>query len=137
MDGFRETAIGLTFWYAILAVLIGLLLIVLNDMETPAAFLAAADITLLFALGLIIKASQLNEHSVVREEFWRALPAPLRTHGEPGRRLARTTLEQTWLHFAKGAAALAIVLCGLAYASHGTNASAFADAVSAPMHLTD
>jgi len=124
MDNFRETAIGLTVWYAFLAVLIGLLLIVLNDLETPAAFLAAADIALLFALGLIVKSRRLSEHSIVREEFWRALPARERPHSEPGRRVARTTLEQTWLGFAKGAAALAIVFCGLAYASHGTSASA-------------
>jgi hypothetical protein len=39
-------------------------------------------------------------------------------------------LEQTWLKFAKGAAAVAIVLCGLAYASHGPHASATAQSLN-------
>ena len=39
MDNFKETAIGLTFWYAFLAILVGVLLIVLNDLEAPAALL--------------------------------------------------------------------------------------------------
>ncbi|TMI98296.1 MAG: hypothetical protein E6G97_26350 [Alphaproteobacteria bacterium] len=136
MDDFRDTAIGLTFWYAFLAVLGGLLLIVLNELDAPAAFLAAADIALLFALALILKSRHLSEHSIVRGEFWRALPARERPRSEPARRVARSTLERTWLHFAKGAAALAIVLCGLAYASHGTNASAWAQ-VGVPAHQAD
>jgi len=134
MDDFRDTAIGLTFWYAFLAVLGGILLIVLNDLAPPAAFLAAADIALLFALGLILKTRRLNERSLVRGEFWRALPVRERPRGENGRRVARSTLEQTWLRFAKGAAALAIVLCGLAYASHGPQASATAQEVRMPAH---
>jgi hypothetical protein len=56
MDNFRETAFSLTAWYAFLAFLGALLLIVLNDIETPAAFLIAANVALLFALGLIAKA---------------------------------------------------------------------------------
>ena len=129
MDNFRETAIGLTVWYAFLAILVGLLLIVLNHLETPAAFLAAADIALLFALGLMVKMRRLDEHSIIREQFWRALPPRERPEGEGGRRVARTTLELTWLQFARGAAALAILLCGLAYASHNTSTPASAQAL--------
>ena len=137
MDNFRDTAIGLTFWYAFLAVLVGLLLIVLNDLEAPAAFLAAADIALLFALALILKSRRLSDHSIVYEEFWHALPARERPRGEPGRRVARSTLERTWLHFAKGAAVLAIVLCGLAYASHDTDAIASAHTLHVTAHQAD
>ena len=114
MDDFRDTAIGLSIWYAFLAVLIGVLLIALNDLEAPTAFLAAANI--------------------VRQAFWRALPARGRPRSEPARRVAQTMLEQTWLHFAKGAAALAIVLCGLAYVSHGANASARANPTVMAQH---
>lgn len=131
MDNVKETAIGLTFWYAFLAILLGVLLIVLNDLEPPAAFLAAADIALLFALALIVKSRRLSEHTIVREEFWHALPPRERPRGESGRRVAHFMLEQTWLNFAKGAAALAIVLCGLAYASHGSHATAQSLNVSA------
>jgi len=137
MDKYRETAISLTFWYAFLAALCGLLLIVLNHLEPPAAFLTAADIALLFALGLILKSRALSENSIVRGEFWRALPVRERPRGERGRRLARRTLEQTWLHFARGAAALAIVLCGLAYASHGPHGSATAQSLDASLHHSD
>jgi len=123
MDKLRETAVGLTVWYAFLAVLTGLLLIVLNDLSAPRALLAAANIALLFALGLIVKSRRLSEHSVARGQFWRALPPRERPRGEPGRRMARSVLELTWLTFAKGAAAIAIVLCALAYASHETSAA--------------
>jgi hypothetical protein len=134
MDDFRETAFSLTAWYAFLAFLGALLLIVLNDLEAPAACLAGANIALLFALGLIVKSRRLSEHSIMREEFWRALPPRERPRGEPGRRMARSMLEVTWLRFAKGAAAIAIVLCGLASASHGTNAAAWAQALRMPAH---
>ena len=137
MDDFRETAIGLGIWYAFLAGLIGLLLIVLNDLEAPTAFLAAANIALLFAFGLIVKARHLNDYSIVRDAFWRTLPARNRPESEPARRVARSTLEQTWLRFAKGAAAVAIVLCGLAYVSHGTHASARAHPIGVMAHQTD
>ena len=137
MNSFRDTAIGLSIWYALLAVLVGLLLIVLNDLEAPTAFLAAANIALLFALGLILKSHRLSEDRIEREQFWRALPARERPHAEPARRVARSTLEQIWLRFAKGAAAAAIVLCGLAYASHETSASASAHAVAVTAHQID
>ena len=123
MDNFRETAVSLTAWYAFLAILCGLLLIVLNDLSPPRALLAAANIALLFALGLIVKSRRLSEHSIARGEFWRALPPRERPRGEPGRRMARSVLELTWLKFAKGAAAIAIVLSALAYASHETSAA--------------
>src|SRR4051812_14351794 len=109
MDHFRETAIGLTIWYAFLVLLSGLLLIVLNDLDARAACLAGADIALLFALGLVVKSRQLNEQSIVRCQFWRALPASVRPHGAGGRRVAYSMLERVWLHSAKGAAAIAIV----------------------------
>jgi len=98
---------------------------------------AGANIALLFALGLIVKSRRLSEHSIMREEFWRALPPRERPRGEPGRRMARSMLEVTWLRFAKGAAAVAIVLCGLAYASHGTNAAAWAQALRMPAHYAE
>lgn len=137
MDSFRDTAFGLTIWYAFLAILVGLLLIVLNDLEAPAALLAAANIALLFALGLIVKARALNEHTIVRGQFWRALPPRERPAGEGGRRVARSALEQTFLSFARGAAAIAIVLCALAYASHGTNGSALANVPPPTSQIAD
>jgi hypothetical protein len=137
MDRFRETALGLTFWYAFLALLSGLLLIILNDLDLRAAFLAGADIALLFAFGLIVKSRRLNEHSMVRGEFWRALPPPERPRSEVGRRMARSALEITWLRFARGAAVIAIVLCGLALTSNHAGTSAWAQAFRAPVFNDD
>jgi len=131
MDRFRETAICLTFWYAFLALLSALLLISLNDLDAHAACLAGADIALLFALGLIVKSRSLNEHSIVRCAFWRALPARERPRSEIGRRMAYSMLERVWLHSAKGAAAVAIVLCGLALASNHASTSASAQSLPA------
>jgi hypothetical protein len=137
MDNFRETAIGLTVWYAFLAFLGGLLLIIFNHLDTHAACLAGADIALLFALGLIVKLRRLNEHSIVRGEFWRALPARERPRGEGGRRMAYSVLERVWLHSAKGAAAVAIVLCGLALANHHSGTSASAQTLPAAVSDSD
>jgi hypothetical protein len=137
MDHFRETAIGLTIWYAFLVLLSGLLLIVLNDLDARAACLAGADIALLFALGLVVKSRQLNEQSIVRCQFWRALPASVRPHGAGGRRVAYSMLERVWLHSAKGAAAIAIVLCGLALVSNHTGSSASAQSLPAGVSDSD
>ena len=53
---FPRTAFFLTVWHAFLdRALVGLLLIVLNDFETPTALLIAANIALLFALVLMAR----------------------------------------------------------------------------------
>jgi hypothetical protein len=133
MDSFRNTALGLTFWYAFLALLCGLLLIILNDLDARAACLAGADVALLFALGLILKSRRLSEQSIVGGEFWRALPPPERPRSDFGRRMARSALETTWLRFAKGAAMIAIVLCAFALANHHADTSASAQTLSAAL----
>ena len=137
MDDFRETAISLTFWYAFLALLAGLLVIVLNDLDAQAACLAGADVALLFALGLIMKSRALNERSLVRGQFWRALPANKRPASEGGRRMAQSMLERVWLHSAKGAAAVAITLCMLALATHHGGGPAAAQSISAAVSASE
>jgi hypothetical protein len=119
MDSFRDTAFYLMVWQTFLAVLAALLLIALNDIEPATALLIAANIALLFSLVLVFRAGRLDERQIVRSGFWRTVPSRQRPPGEVGLRLARAALEETWLRFAKGAAAVAIVLCTLAYASHG------------------
>jgi hypothetical protein len=137
MDHFRETAVGLTIWYAFLVLLSGLLLIILKDLDARAACLAGADIALLFALGLVVRSRQLNEQSIVRCQFWRALPASERPHGAGGRRVAYSMLERVWLHSAKGAAAIAIVLCGLALASNHAATTASAERLPVAVSYVD
>jgi hypothetical protein len=115
-------------WQTFLAILISVLFIVLNDIEPATALLIAANLALVFSLILIVRANRLDEQRVVRTAFWCTLPARTRPPGELGRRMARVALEETWLRFAKGAAAVAIALCMLAYMSHGVAGSAWARA---------
>ena len=129
MDSFRETAFYVTVWHAFLATLVAVLLIVLNDFEPSTALLIGANLTLLFSLVLVARAGQLSERQIKRGQFWRTLPPKTRPMGDAGLRMARQVLEMTWLRFAKGAAAVAIILSGLAYLSHGTGQ---ADAAQPP-----
>jgi hypothetical protein len=124
MDKFRETAFYLTVWHAFLATLVAVLLIVINDFEPPTALLVAANLTLVFSLVLVARATGLTERTVARGQLWRTVPAKQRPAGEAGLRMARHALEVTWLRFARGAAAAAIVLSALAYLSHGSGQAA-------------
>ena len=130
MDTFRATAFYLALWYAVLAALGAVLLIALNDVAPATGFLIAANVALLFALALMAAVGRFTRH-ITRGPFWRTLPDGKRPASEAGLQLARRALHDTWLTFAKGAAAVAIVLSGLAYASNGVSASTFAKAVRA------
>jgi hypothetical protein len=130
MDSFRDSAFYLMVWQSFLAVLAAILLIALNDIEPATALLIAANFALIFSVVLVIRASLLDERQVVRTSCWHTVPARRRPPGEAGPRLARAALAEMWLRFAKGAAAVAIVLCALAYASHDSTASASAGAAS-------
>jgi hypothetical protein len=90
--------------------------------------LIAANITLLFSLVLMARAGGLTDKRITRGNFWHTLPLAKRPPGEAGLRMARQVLQETWLHFAKGAAAVAIVLSGLAYASNSADTTAWAKA---------
>jgi drug/metabolite transporter (DMT)-like permease len=126
VDNFRDTAFGLTLWYAVLAILVGVLLIVLNDLQPPVAFLAGANIALLFALGLILKTRSLKEDNISRDTFWCTVPRRDRPRGQSGLRMARVMFERILLSFARGAAVVAIIFCALALASHHESTSASA-----------
>jgi hypothetical protein len=119
MDKFREIAFYLTVWHAFLATLVAVLLIVINDFEPTTALLVAANLTLIFSLVLVARASRLTEQRIARGQFWRTVPPKQRPAGEAGLRMARHVLEVTWLRFARAAAAVAIILSALAYLSHG------------------
>jgi hypothetical protein len=124
MDTFRDKAFYLMVWHTILAVLATLLLIVIRDIEPATALLVAANFALLFSLALVIRTNRLSEQRIARGGIWNTMPAKQRPAGEAGLRMARAVLEETWLRFAKGAAAAAIVLCALAYASHDVSFAA-------------
>jgi len=136
MDSFRTTAFFLTFWHAFLTVMGTVILIVVNEVEPATAFLIAANLALLFSLVLIAQTWRLDERRVARGMFWRTVPPQERPRGEAGLRMARLALEETWLRFAKGAAAVAIVLSCLAFASHDSAPSAWASTPGAAQTLS-
>jgi hypothetical protein len=132
MDHYRDTAFYLTLWHAVLATIVAVVLIVLNDLGLASSLLIAANLALLFALVLMVRAGHLTERRIKRGQFWRTLAPQQRPAGEAGLRMARQALQHTWLRFARGAAALAIVLSALAYGSNGVSASAWSAAVRKP-----
>jgi len=121
MERCRETAFCLTLWYAVLTIVVGVLAIALHDLDRSTALLVAANFALLFALVLMARAARLTDISILRGEFWRILPPSERPRGEAGAQIARRTLRETWLRFAKGAAAVAIVLSSVALLSNGAD----------------
>lgn len=119
MERCRETAFCLTLWYAVLTSIVAVLAIALSDLDLATALLAAANVALLFALILMLRAGRLTEANVTDGQFWHTLPVKERPRGEGGARIARRALRDAWLSFAKGGAAVAIVLSTLAYISNG------------------
>jgi hypothetical protein len=129
MESYRATAFYLALWYAVLAALVAILLIALNDSDPATAFLIAANSALLFALLLMAAVIHLTDRRIQRGQFWRTLPPNKRADGEAGLRMARQALSDVWLRFAKGAAAVAIVLGAFAFMTNGVSAGAWAKAV--------
>ena len=131
MERCRETAFCLTLWYAVLTSIVAMLAIALSDLDRATALLAAANVALLFALILMLRAGRLTEANVTSGQFWRTLPVKERPRGEGGAWIARRALREAWLSFAKGAAAVAIVLSTFAYISNGVSEAAWTEAVRA------
>ncbi len=132
MEVCRSTAFCLTLWHAILTVIVTVLGIALYDLDGPIALLVAANVALLFAVVLMARAGGLSEKTITRSLYWRTLPSRERPRGESGARVAHRTVNDMLLTFAKGAAAVAVVCAGLAYASNNGGASASAKAIRAP-----
>lgn len=85
MNEFNENAFYLLVWRAVLAALVGAVLIVTRTAELEAALLVGANIALLFSVGLIVWTSQLDEERIVRTEAWRTLVPEERPAGKSGR----------------------------------------------------
>ena len=130
MDSYRETAFYLTLWYAVLTALGAVLLIALNDVALATAFLDRRQRRAAVRPRPDGRVGRLTDRHITRGQFWRTLPPQSAPPGEPACAWRAARCEETWLRFAKGAAAVAIVLSGLAYASNGVSAAAWAKAVA-------
>jgi len=69
-----------------------------------------ANVALVFAVCMILRAVCLRDESIERTEAWRILQPQERPAGNAGRRLARDELQDVLLRFAKAAAGAAIIL---------------------------
>jgi hypothetical protein len=132
MDRYRETAFYVTGWHAFLGAFTALIAIVLDDPDFATALLIAANVAIVFALLLVARTNGLTLQRVTRGLFWQALPPKERPAGRIGIEMAHRALAETWLRFAKGAAAVAVALSILAYLSHDVGRSASASALSGP-----
>lgn len=133
MEACRSTTFCLTLWHAVLTVIVTALGIALYDLDGPIALLVAANVALLFAVVLMARAGGLSEKTITRSLYWRTLPSRERPRGEAGVRVASRTVHEMLLRFAKGAAAVAVLCAGLAYASNNSGASAKASRTPALM----
>jgi hypothetical protein len=75
-----------------------------------------ANIALVFAVCMMLRAACLSDEGIERTEAWRILQPQERPAGDAGRRLARDELQDVLLRFAKAAAGAAIVLYGASLA---------------------
>jgi len=107
MEPFQEKAFYLLVWRAFLVFLIALVVIVTGSYRVSAAFIIAANVALIFALGLIVWARQLNDERIVSTQAWRILEPSQRPAGIGGRRCARLYLTEVALRFAKASSAVA------------------------------
>ena len=65
MDRFSDKVFGLLVWRAFLTTLIAILLTIARDLPLRVAFLAGANVALLFSLGLIAWSQSLTDDRVV------------------------------------------------------------------------
>jgi hypothetical protein len=107
MKPFEEKAFHLLVWRAFLAALIALVLIVTRGYQVPGAFVVAANVALIFSLGLIVWARRLTDERIASTEAWRILKPSQRPAGIGGRRWARLYLSDMALRFAKVSSAVA------------------------------
>ena len=112
MEPFEEKAFYLLVWRAFLAALIALVLIVTRGYQVPGAFVIAANVALIFSLGLIVWARRLTDERIVSTEAWRILKPGQRPAGIG--RWACLYLNEVALRFARGSAAVAAGLCASA-----------------------
>jgi hypothetical protein len=72
-----------------------------------------ANIALVFAIALVLRAACLSDDRIHRTEAWRILRPQERPVGDAGRRSARDDLQGVLLRFAQAAAGMAILLYGV------------------------
>ncbi len=114
MDQFSRVAFHETAWRALYGTAAALVLMLCYSANPPAALLLGAHVALLFAVGMLVYALQLTDDRIELSEPWLALEPGERPEGTLGRQRARNYFAAVMLRFAKGGAAIAAALAGLA-----------------------
>ena len=110
MGQFRQMLFYLLLWRAILVALVALVLAATRCLELRAALLTAANVALLFSLGLIVWAGLLGADRIVWTKAWRSLRPDERPAGVAGRTIAYHCLCGLAFRFAKGSSAVAAAM---------------------------
>jgi hypothetical protein len=116
MNQFRQVTEQLLMRDAAIVAFVGFGAMMAYGFEPTAAFMAAGIVSLLFCLGLILRAWWLTEERVPELEAWRHVEPDQRPIGDDGLRKARDQFQLVLLHAAKISATFAISFCGAALA---------------------
>ena len=110
MGDFHRFAFAITVRDATFVALAAATLMLAFSFAPALAFNIGANIALVFAIALLLRAACLSEDGIDRTEAWRILKPQERPVGDAGRRLARDDLQEVLLRFAQAAAGVAILL---------------------------
>ena len=113
MGAFRRLAFAVIARDAIFVAVAGGTLMVAFSFAPALALNIGANVSLLFAIAMLLRAACLSEERIHRTEVWRDLLPRERPFGNSGRRLARDDMQELLLRFAKAAAGTAIILYAL------------------------
>jgi hypothetical protein len=114
MQEFCRVAFYETVWRASLGMVATVILMVCFRAEPTIAFLIGGHVALLFVATMIVHAAVLANGNIELSEPWLSLDPGERPVGAPERQWAQRYLIELMIRFARGGAALAIALAGLA-----------------------
>ena len=101
MGAFRRFAFAITARDTTFVAVAAATLMLAFSFAPALALTIGANIALLFAIGLLLRAACLSERRIDRTEAWRSLRPQERPVGDAGRRSARDDLQEVLLRFAK------------------------------------
>lgn len=112
MGAFRRLAFAVAARDATFVVIAAAALMVAFSYAPALSLSIGANIALVFAVAMVLRAACLKDEVIDRTEAWLTLQPQERPAGDTGRRMARDELQDVLLRFAKAASAAAIVLYG-------------------------
>ena len=110
MGAFHRFAVATIARDTVFVALAAAMLMLAFSFAPALAFVIGADVALVFAIGLLLRAACLRDDCIERTEAWRILKPQERPVGAAGRRSARDDLQVVLLKFAEVASVVAILL---------------------------